>query len=260
MPGIKRPRCRVVGSQAATAASVAAGAEVRTSRKRRRWSQDRLSKAIGISRAYLAKIEAGQAAGAALEVWFALGEALGRPFRAEFIRDRLEEPADVGHLAIQELVLQLATPAGYEGGFELPTRPSNPARSIDVALVDRRKRRLVIVECWNSFGDLGSAARSSNRKLAEGHALAAGLGWIGSRYEVGLCWVVRDTIRNRELIARYEHIFRSRLPGSSAGWVRALTADGRLPSEPGLVWCDARAMRLFARRTRHQAVVFGEVV
>ncbi|HUG48871.1 MAG TPA: helix-turn-helix transcriptional regulator [Candidatus Limnocylindria bacterium] len=209
-----------------------------------------LAERIGVDRAHVARIEAGKAAGAPLEIWYALGEALGRPFRAEFVRDRLDEPADAGHLAIQELVLRLAKDAGYEGGFELPSKPSDPGRSIDVALRERRRRRMVVVECWNGFGDLGAAARSSNRKLAEALALAAGLGWTEGAYEVGLCWVVRDTARNRELIARYEHIFAARLPGSSAGWVEALTRGGPLPRDPGLVWCDVRATRLFARRTR----------
>ena len=176
-----------------------------------------LAERIGVDRAHVARLEAGNAAGAPLEIWYALAEALSRPFRAEFVRDRLDGPADAGHLAIQELVLRLCMAAGYEGGFELASRPADPARSIDVSLRDRGRRRLVIAECWNTFGDLGSAARSSNRKLADAHALAASLGWIGSPYEVGLCWVVRDTARYRELIARYEHIFRSRLPGSSAG-------------------------------------------
>lgn len=115
-------------------------------------------------------------------------------------------------------------------------------------LLDRRRRRLVIVECWNTFGDLGAAARSSNRKLAEAEALTAALGGDGGPYAIGLCWVVRDTARNRELMSRYEHIFAARFPGSSAGWVRALTEGGPLPAESGLVWCDGRATRLFARR------------
>ena len=193
MAGVKRRQARIAGAQRAQRATAQAGQDVRTSRRRRRLTQSLLAERIGIDRAHLARIEAGKAAGTPLEIWFALGEALGRPFRAEFLRDKLEEPPDAGHLAIQELVLRLAAPAAYEGGFELPTRPTDPARSIDVPLRDRRGRRLVIVECWNTFGDLGAASRSSNRKLAEAEALAAALGGDGGPYEVGLCWVVRDT-------------------------------------------------------------------
>jgi transcriptional regulator with XRE-family HTH domain len=246
MAGIKRPRARIVGAQTAHECVGRAGKDVRASRRRRRLTQEALASRIGMSRGYLAKIEAGRGPGVPLEIWFALGEALGRGFRADFIRDRLAEPADAGHLAIQELVLRTARRAGYEGGLELPTRPTDPVRSTDVPLLERRRRRLAIVECWNSFGDLGAAARSSNRKVAEAEALAAALGGDEGSFQVGLCWVVRDTARNRELVKRYPHIFDGRFPGSSAAWVRALTEGTAMPATHGLVWCDLNATRLFA--------------
>lgn len=120
MPRAKRRPARIDGAQRARDANARAGREVKASRRRRRWTQALLGEKIGVSRAYIAKLEAGQATGAPLEIWFALGEALGRPFRAEFLRDRLEELADAGHLAMQELVLRLAQPAGYRGGSGSP--------------------------------------------------------------------------------------------------------------------------------------------
>ena len=149
---------------------------------------------------------------------------------------------------MQELVLRLGRRAGYTGAFELPSRPADPSRSTDVGLLDRRRRRLVLVECWNSFGDLGASARSSDRKRAEAEAAAVALSPDDAPLQVGVCWVARDTRRNRELLARYPHIIESRFPGSSAAWVRALTLGGPLPREPGLIWSDLHATRLFARR------------
>jgi DNA-binding XRE family transcriptional regulator len=253
MAGTKRRQARIAGAHRAAWVAATNGADVWTSRKRRRWTQQALSDKVGIDRAYLAKIEAGRGIGTPLEVWFAPGEALDRPFRAGFVRDSHAETADAGHLPIQELVLRLGRQAGYAGGFELATRPADPSRSVDAPLIDRPGRRLIINECWNTFGDLGAAARSSNRKLAEAGALATTLGGDGPPYEVGLCWIVRDTRHNRELIERYPHIFDSRFPGSPAAWVRALTVGGPLPREPGLVWCDVGATRLYARRRRKRA-------
>jgi hypothetical protein len=60
--------------------------------------------------------------------------------------------------------------------------------------------------------------------------------------------VVRATARNRQLVARYPEVFASRFPGSSIGWVRALATGTEPPAEPGLVWCDANATRLYAWR------------
>jgi hypothetical protein len=81
-----------------------------------------------------------------------------------FGRDPDESPVDAGHLAIQELVLRLGRAAGYDGAFELPTRPAEPWRSIDVGLASRAARRMILVECWNTIGDVGAAARSTSRK------------------------------------------------------------------------------------------------
>jgi transcriptional regulator with XRE-family HTH domain len=248
MAGVKRPKARIVGSARALEATTKAGADVKLGRQRRHMKQATLAARVGITQGRLAQIEAGLGEGAPAEVWFALAEALGRYLKFEFARDPQDELKDAGHLAIQELVLRISRPGGWEGGFELPTRPTDPTRSVDVPLLDRLKRRLAIVECWNTFGDLGAAARSDNQKLAAANEAAAVLGGDDGPYAVGLCWVVRDTKRNRELVKRYEHIFKARFPGSSQGWVDALTKGTFMPTQPGLVWCDVGATRLFAHR------------
>jgi hypothetical protein len=102
-----------------------------------------------------------------------------------------------------------------------------------------------VAECWNTIGDLGAAARSSDRKRAEAEAYAAAI-WGEEPATVGLCWIIRATKRNRELVARYPEIFGARFPGSSWRWVAALTEGP--PTEPGLVWCDIAATRLFPWR------------
>lgn len=251
MAGVKRTRSRIAGAGFATSAARVAGAEVRRSRARRRLTQASLASKVGISRSRLADVEAGRGAGLALETWLALAHVLDRYLRFEFVRDPLEEPADAGHLQIQQLVLRLGAGAGFdERRLEMPGRAGN--RWTDVALVKRAERILLLTECVNSVGDLGQSFRSSDRKLADAVQVAVALGRDGSPFRVGLCWVVRDTARNRELIARYEELFKTRFGGSSVDWVRALTRGGVPPSEPGLVWCDLRATRLFAWRHRQR--------
>jgi transcriptional regulator with XRE-family HTH domain len=250
---IRRSAARISGARLAGEAARRAGEQLRASRRRRRLTQAALGRRIGVSQASISAIEAGQAAGTALEIWFALGEALGRPFRAEFLRDGLAQPEHAPHLDMQELVLRIGRVGGYAGRFELATRPHDPARSVDVLLVDHHRRRMVLCECWNTLGDLAGAARSTDRKTAEAAQLAVARARDGDPYAVGAVWVVRDTVANRAIVNRYPHIFESRLPGSSAGWLRALTSPVPLPTAPGLVWCDVRATRLFARRARPHA-------
>jgi len=248
MPGLKRPRARIIGAQRALASTATQGERVAAARRRRTWTQARLAAELGISRARLADLESGRGASVPLEVWFALGEALGIYLRFEFGRDPQNELRDAGHLAMQELVLRMSKPGGWSGGFELATRQADQSRSIDVPILDRRRRRMVIVECWNTFGDLGGAARSSDRKKVEAQELAVAIAGDGDPFEVGLVWVIRDTKANRALIARYGQIFEARFPGSSQGWIEAIKTGARMPSQPGLVWCDVTAARLFARR------------
>ena len=85
----------------------------------------------------------------------AIGLALDRPLRIELSSDAREEPADAGHLAIQELVMRLGEAPGSCEPSSWPTRPSNPAYSTDVGLRDDRRRRLILVECWNTISDSG---------------------------------------------------------------------------------------------------------
>jgi hypothetical protein len=149
---------------------------------------------------------------------------------------------------MQELVLKLGRAIGFTGEFELPTRPAEPWRSIDVVLASRARRLMILNECWNTFGDIGAAARATMRKAAELEALATGR-W-GPDARVAVVWIVRATARNRALLARYPEVFASRFPGSSRGWVISLTAGEQPPAEPGLVWCDVAATRLLEWRRR----------
>ncbi|HEY7599016.1 MAG TPA: hypothetical protein VH741_03735 [Candidatus Limnocylindrales bacterium] len=146
-------------------------------------------------------------------------------------------------------MLRLGRRTGRGRTFELATRPNAPAYSTDVGLRDDRIRTLLLVECWNTIGDIGAAVRSTRRKLAEAEALAVVAGAERDAYRVAGCWVVRDSRRNRELVARYPELFASTFSASSAAWVRCLMiGDIRPPTEAGLVWCDRAATRLFAWR------------
>jgi hypothetical protein len=177
-----------------------------------------------------------------------IGVAFGRRLEVRYGRDSLDEPADAGHLAMQELVLRLGRKAGATGSFELATRPAEPWRSIDVVLANHANRCMILCECWNTIGDIGAAVRATTRKAAELDALAAGR--FGPDATGGTVWVVRATSRNRALVARYPEVFASRFPGSSRQWVEAIVRGIVPPTEPGLVWCDVSASRLFAWRRR----------
>jgi transcriptional regulator with XRE-family HTH domain len=211
-------------------------------RRRRRLRQSDVSERIGLSRSAYSRMERGLASGAPIADWVAAALALGLTPRFELGRDPLEETPGEGHLAIQELLLRLGRGGGYTGSFELGVRPDT-RHSIDVALRDPRRRLLLVVEAWNTFGDVAAAARSFQRKLAAAGEIAS---WLdGGGYSVHGAWVVRASRRNRALVSRIPGVFAATCPGSSRHWVAALTSGAAPPSEPGLVWCDLPATRLF---------------
>jgi hypothetical protein len=175
----------------------------------------------------------------------ALGIALGQPLAVSFSRpsDTAASLADAGHLDVQEYLLEIGRQNGRRGAFELPTRPSDPWQSIDVGHLDERHDCLIIEEAWNRIGDLGAAARSSARKVAE-------MERRGEAGGVALCWVVRDSHANRAIVRRYPEVIAARFPGSSVAWVDALEHGAAPPNEPGIIWFDPARRRLKPLRLR----------
>ena len=225
------------------------GGEARAARTARRLSQQQLGNRVGLARQSIGRAERGLGSGLTLDAWQRIGLAIERPLVVTFQRDPSGETPDAGHLAMQELVLRLGRAAGYATSFELPTRPAEPWRSVDVGLRDDPGRRLILVECWNTISDVGAAARASERRRAEAAALAVAR-WGEEPHRVSVVWVVRSSARNKALVARYPEVFAARFPGSSRGWVQALREGTAPPTEPGLAWCDLTATRLFAWRRR----------
>jgi transcriptional regulator with XRE-family HTH domain len=214
-------------------------------------TQRTLAGLAGIDPSRISQIEAGLGQGVPLHTWVVLGSALNQPLAVSFTRPLGETrgPTDAGHLQMQERLLELARRTGRPATFELPTRPADPRYSIDICVRDARERVLIIQEAWNTFGDLGAAIRSTNRKAAEAGDLAATID-DGPPYRVATVWAVRPTAANRRLIARYPEIFASAFPGSSRAWVAALTIGTTPPTDPGLVWLDPTSGRLTEWRRR----------
>ena len=242
MTSRKRRSARTIGAREATAIAANLGRDLRGTRLRRRLTQAKLGDKVALSQAEISALEARLGARTSIETWVAIGIALDRPIAIGFGTDVVDPlTSGAGHLAAQELVLRLATSGGWRGRFEAPSRPFDPTHSTDVRL-ERDGGLVVLIEIWNRLDDLGAAARSSDRKLADvalaGSAAAAS------------CWLLVDTAANRAIVRRYPAIFRARFGGSSAGWIQAITSGGPCPSQPGVGWIDVRSGRLRELRLR----------
>ena len=252
MPGVRRSRLEVQVGRRLQEQRARIGAAIEAMRDRRGWTRIELARRAGLGRMVVSRVERG-IGNPDLDALQRLAVALDRPLVVSFGgADRAETPADAGHLAIQELILALGRDAGYSGSFELAMRPTEPWRSAEVGLAAPAQRRQLHVECWNTIGDVGAAARSSSRKLADLEDLATAR-W-GDGATVGLVWVVRSTARNRALVARSPEVFASRFPGSSQRWVAAPMTGAPPPDEPvRLVRCrGGQDLRLASTEPRRR--------
>lgn len=214
--GGRRSAIAVQAERRAQERAARLGGEIRTMRRLRKWAQGELGRRAEVGRMVISRLERGTNP-LAIETLDRIGLALGVPLAVGFDRDLRHDVADAGHLAMQELVLRAARSAGFVSQFEMPTRPNEPWRSSDIGLGMPARRLAIDVECWNTFGDVGAATRSSRRKLVELEQLALAAWGGGAR--VGLVWIVRETDRNRALINRYGEVFASLFTGSSRAWV-----------------------------------------
>ena len=237
----------IAGAREAQAIAANLGREARTTRRRRRLTQLELGRRVGLSQSEISHVEAGYGAGTSIATWTAIGIALGRPIAIGFSRDVVQEPRDAGHLAGQELLLRLGAAHGRTGSFELATRPHDPSLSIDVCLRDRRARILIVAEIWNRLDDLGAAVRRMSRKIAEASALAA---THDPPDRVAWCWLLVDTVANREIVRRYPAVIRATFGGSSRAWVEALMTGSEPPDRPGIAWIAPNQQRLIEMRVR----------
>jgi transcriptional regulator with XRE-family HTH domain len=229
-----RRTARSDGAREANAIAANLGRDARTTRRQRRMTQAELGEAVGMSQAEISLLESGRGAHTSIETWVAIGIALRQPIAIGFGRDTVQPLSDAAHLDAQELVTRLPREAGWRVAFEAPDDRRAPGGSTDLRL--DRPGVSALIEIWNRLDDLGAAGRSSDRKLARAPA--------GTRP----VWLLADTAANHAIVRRYPTVLRSRFPGSSSCWVRALADGGEPPVLPGLAWIDLRAGRLRPRR------------
>jgi hypothetical protein len=190
-----RTNAQVAGSREVTAIAATLGGVVRAARRGRRWPLGTLARKVGISTNRLSELERGLGTRAPLETWIALGVALERPLAIAFSRPLTPQIGGrgAGHLEIQEHILRLAGSTGRPGTFEVPTRPDDPTRSTDVGIRDSPHWARILVECWNTFGDLGrqSARRAARSRKPRPRGLRTGSppsGSSGPRRRIERSW------------------------------------------------------------------------
>lgn len=240
---VRRSALEVEAERRTTAIADNLGRVLHSTRRRLRLSQAELGRRVGVHQTTISRIEAGKSAAVPLTLWVALGVAVERPLAVSFSKalDPGATLADAGHLDIQEALAAMAVATGRSVTIERPSRRDTPSHSTDVAIHDDAHQVLILVEAWNTFGDLGAGIRSTTRKLAEATESER---TPGDR--VATVWVVRASAANRSVASRYPNLLATTFDGSSRAWVRCLAEGGPPPDRPGLVWFDPATQRLTA--------------
>ena len=231
----------------ARARSVAArlGVALRDARRSSGMTQAEVALRAGVSQALVSRLELGHGHESSLETWSCIAAAVGEQLVGFLeLAPGATPPRDIEHLRRQSALIEAAAGGGWTSLPELAIdRGPVRSRSIDVALIRAASREAVVAEVWDWFEDVGASLRGLDAKVAMlGARLAdepGATGWPGNDDDSGeaddsgaareaddsaasaaaIPWrveglfVVRDTRRNRTLVADLRPLFAARFAG-----------------------------------------------
>ena len=248
MPGVRRSPLAIAATGRALEQRIRIGGEIRTMRERRDWTRTELAARAGIGRMVESRVERG-ASNLDLDVLQRIGIALDRPLLVTFgRRHRWSNRRTPATWRCRSSSSDSVALPAMPPDFELPTRPAEPWRSVDVGLISESERRddprrvlehLRRRRCGSTVHE--PEARRSRRPR---------------RRPMGL----RCTRRRR--LGRPVHSpepcaasaisrgIRRPVPGIVTRLDRRADRRPASPGESGLVWCDVGATRVFEWR-RH---------
>lgn len=258
-PELSRPvrragRFEIAGRHRARMVALRAGTALRDARLAAGLNQAEVGRRAGVSQVHVSRLERGAGAEASLATWSRVASAVGEQLVAFLERvPGADQPRDLEHLRRQSALITIAAKGGWQGRPEMAVDPGNVrSRSIDVVLVRPRTREAVVAEIWDWFDDVGAGLRGLDAKVAALTAqMARQVGAGAPTWKIGALYLVRDTRRNRRLVAELPGLFAARFRGSSDAWSKALTDPSQeLPSGAGFVWSDRTGSALRPSRLR----------
>ena len=245
----RRTAAQAAADRAADETVGRVGSMLKDARRAGGWTIEQAAGRAGIATSTWSRLEVGADGRTTFATMNRAASAVGRPLHAYLERaSAADQPRDIVHLRNQELVIRTASGGEWR---PLPEQlidfDARTSRAADALLC--RARDYALVEIWDWFADVGSAARDWPRRLDAVERYAIARMRDDTLPRVSGVWIVRATRRNRELLRGHEHFFRALLPGSSVGWLRALgDQHATMPQQPGLLWVSVRGERLYPVR------------
>lgn len=206
------------------------GRQIRALRRRRRWRQQDLADAAGVSRSVVARIEQGSAGRIALRTLEQVMTPLGGRVvaRLEWRGESLDRLTDADHAALVEQTVRLLSADGWICATEVSFNHFGERGSIDVLAYHPATGALLVIEAKSTIPDVQATLVTLDRKARVAVELAQARGWKVAA--VGRLLVVTEHRTARRRVTEHEATFRSALP--DRGWVVRRSIASPDPARP----------------------------
>jgi transcriptional regulator with XRE-family HTH domain len=218
------------------------GGVFRSVRIQRRWRQEDLAGAAGVSRSTISRLERGHVGELSVSTVRKIAAALD--VRVDLVArwrgGDLDRLIGGGHSAMHEAIAQLLiSTAGWVSAPEVSFSVFGERGVIDVLAWHAERRMLLVVELKTELVDVQSLVGQVDRYRRLARGIGRERGWEAATVS---CWVVLgDSRPNRRRLARHATVLRGAFPvdgRSMAGWLRrpdrSIAALSFLPNDhPG---------------------------
>jgi len=206
--------------------SIRIGRACRALRIRRRWRQQDLADAVGISRQLVAKVESGRFDDVQIGTLRSVIESLGASIDVgvRWRGEGLDRLLDAAHAGIIEEVINRLHDAGWETIVEASYAILGERGSIDVLALHRSTATVLVTEVKSVVPDSQATIHAMDRKLRLAPEVARQRGWPCGR--AGRLLVVGESTTARRRVELLDATYRSAFPVRGrliAAWLRAPT-------------------------------------
>jgi len=205
------------------------GLAIRALHHRRRWTQQRLADAVGVSRQVIGRIEGGQADRVAVHTLIRTASALGATLSVKLLwhGEGLDRLLDAAHADMPERVLRLLQRLGWIASSEVSFNIRGDRGTIDILAFHASTGSLLVIEIKSVVPDLQSMLGTLDRKVRVAADVARDQGWHVR--SVSRLLVLPDDRTSRRRVERHRVTFDTTFPTRTVDVRRWLgDPDGRL--------------------------------
>lgn len=200
------------------------GRSIRAIRRRRRWRQDDLAAAAGVSRAVISRVERGAGDRMTVATLERVAASLGAraTLRLDWRGEDLDRLLDAEHAQLVDAVVRLLTGAGWATAAEATFSVFGERGSLDVLAFHVPTSVLLVVEVKTVVPDIGSMLMVLDRKRRLAPKIALERGWRAGT--VGRLLVIRDGPTARRHVTALSETFATEFPTRNVAIRRWISA------------------------------------